>query len=214
MNNMNKMSPCWMFEEASGDTLVDSRGGVNGTLVNGTRVTPANTGRKAIHITGADNSYASFGKTAGQFGVADFTVAFWVNTSETVRLFDLLGTRTASSHGNFLSIRMTGHHESQPHGMVTAEVDEDGAGKNYISVQSHVSGLNDGKWHYIAVVRKANSLILFIDGVQTGAATGAGVANLANGNELRLGRSLVMNVPRFGPDAQFDSLCVWNDAQI
>ena len=126
----------WTFEESDGSVAHDEIGQVNATLSNANCISPGYSSSKAVHIDGSNNSYISFGKGVGEFGTRDFTVSFWVNTTETIRLFDLIGNRTASSHGNFFCVRMTGNHESMPHGIVTAEVDEDGNGKNYVAVQS------------------------------------------------------------------------------
>src|ERR1700753_2252025 len=134
----------WTFEENDGSVARDEIGQANAPLTNVNRVSPGYSSSKAVHLDGSNNSYISFGKDIGQFGTRDFTVSFWVNTTETTRLFDLIGNRTASSHGNFFCVRMTGNHESMPHGMVTAEVDEDGSGRNYADVQSASGGLTDG----------------------------------------------------------------------
>jgi hypothetical protein len=202
----------WTFEESDGSVARDEIGQVNATLANANRISPGYSSSKAVHIDGSNSSYISFGKDVGQFGARDFTVSFWVNTTETIRLFDLIGNRTASSHGNFFCVRMTGNHESMPHGMVTAEVDEDGNGKNYIAVQSAAAGLNDGRWHSVAVARSGNTLTLYIDGAISASRSGAGVANIQNGNDFRIGRSLVMDVLRFAPNALFDDVRIYDAA--
>ncbi|MBL4705220.1 MAG: LamG domain-containing protein [Flavobacteriales bacterium] len=198
----------WDFNEANGTTAYDSLGSANGTLSSTvTRETggPENPG--TIHLDGSNNSYVSFGTDVGQFGTDDFTVAMWFKTSETIRYFDLVGNRTASSHGNFFCIRMTGVHESLPAGMVTTEVDENG--KNYIPINgTSKAGLNDGLWHHVAVVRKGATLSLYIDGVFYATANSTGIANISNGNDFKIGRSLHMNVARFSPVGTFDSLYI------
>jgi hypothetical protein len=202
----------WLFEEADGTTAFDSVGHSNATLVNATRVKSVVFSNTAVQIDGSDGSLISFGKDVGQFGTADFTIAFWVNTRETVRVFDLIGNRTASSHGNFICIRMTGNHESMPHGQIIAEVDEDGNGTNYVAVIGNISGLNDGQWHNVSLSRQGSMLSLYIDGVLAGSQTGAGVANIANGNDFRVGRSLLMDVARFSPNALFADVRIYNEA--
>jgi hypothetical protein len=185
---------------------------IEGTVSNATIDTQGLGGNASVHINGADNSYVSFGTQIGQFGTNDFTVAFWVQTTESYRLFDLAGNRTAGSHGNFFCIRMTGKHESRPAGMISAEVDQDQNGTNYIGVESKTAGFNDGKWHHIAVVRKGASLTLYIDGVVSGNTTGKGVANIANGHPFKLGRSLVGVHNKFAADARYSGLRVYDTA--
>ncbi|WP_414523810.1 LamG-like jellyroll fold domain-containing protein, partial [Umezakia ovalisporum] len=175
-------------------------------------------GNTAVHINGSDNSFVSFGTQIGQFGTGDFTLAFWLQTKESYRYFDIAGNRAAGSHGNFFCIRMTGKHESRPGGIIASEVDQDQNGTNYIGVETKTDGFNDGKWHHLAVVRQGKSLKLYIDGVILGNATGNGVANIANGQAFKLGRSLVGVHNKFAPDARYSGLRVYdtalNDSEI
>lgn len=185
---------------------------VNGTVSNAVVETPVSNDNWVVHINGSNNSCVDFGTGVGQFGTNDFTVAFWVQTSERHRLFDLVGNRTAGSHGNFLAIRMTGNHESSPWGTVSAEIDQDERGTNYIGVNSQATGLHDGKWHHIAVVRQGTSLKLYIDGAMSASGSASGVANIANNNPFKIGRSLVGFDDKFAPDARYRDLRVFDEA--
>jgi len=161
----------------------------------------------AVHITGEDESYVDFGGKVGQFCKEDFTVAFWVQTWEDLELFDLIGNRADAGHGNYFSVRMGCD------GYVTAEVDEDEKGTDYIGVRSSCGGLNDGQWHHIAVTRCGNELVLYIDGEFSNKGCSRGTANINNGNPLRLGRSLCEpGTCRFAPDALFDDVAIYSDA--
>jgi len=201
----------WQFDEGTGKIARDSKGGrkaVNGVLNNAewrdlSKVGPG----AAVRLTGADNSYVSFGDGIGQFGRDDFTVALWVQTRDTLALFDLVGNRASSGHGNFFAIRMSGD------GYVSAEVDEDEHGTDYIGVRSTQGRLNDGNWHSIIVTRSGNTLTLYIDGKASNSGTARGTANIKNRNVFKLGRSLVdRSVRRFAPDALFDDLAIWDYA--
>ncbi|MFC0515141.1 Hint domain-containing homing endonuclease [Mucilaginibacter angelicae] len=201
----------WGFDETSGLIAFDTPGTINGNLTPSvTRETPGCVGPGALHIDGSNGSYVSFGTSLGQFGTNDFTVALWFKTTETIRLFDLAGNRTDSSDGVFFCIRMTGVHETLPEGVVTIEVDENGG--NYIYVQSQAQNLNNGQWHHIAAVRQGTHLQLYIDGALNSDAVGGGITNIINGNDFRIGRSLVMDVDRFAPNASFDELYVCETA--
>ena len=213
----------WAFDEADGTTALDSWGNVNGTLSpTAKRVSPGNFSDKAVQIDGSDGSFINLGKNVGQFGTSDFTVSFWVNTRETLRYFDLIGNRTSVSHGNFFIIRMTGIHEIVAQGTIYCELDQGGEdqlgnayGKNYVAVTGK-SGLNDGQWHNIAVVRQGTKLSIYIDGVLTDSKTSAGVTNIANGNDFRIGRSLYnsssYSVARYSPNACFDDVRIYDKA--
>ena len=205
----------WTFDETSGTTAFDSVGVIHGTLVGSDVVRVAGfIGPRAVKLLGNDGSFVDFTTSVGQFGIDEFTVSFWFNTTETQPLFDLLGNRTAGSHGNFFQIRMTGVHPSEPDGMIIAEIDQDGSGTNYIPLESTQVGLNDGTWHHVAVARQGTAMRLFIDGVLSASGSAAANANVANGNPFKLGRSL--NDPccpgDFTGAVSFDELRIYNRA--
>ncbi len=91
-------------------------------------------------------------------------------------------------------------------------VDQDARGTNYAGVDSKTAGLNDGQWHGVHFSRQSAVLRLFIDGVLEDENTGAGVADIKNGNDFRIGRSLVHNVSRFAADATFDDARIYDMA--
>ncbi|HEX3043479.1 MAG TPA: LamG domain-containing protein [Bacillota bacterium] len=201
----------WKFDENSGPGADDFVGGVKGTL-SPTVIRDAQGSRDvmSVQIDGSDDSFITFGDKVGQFGTSDFTVALWLQTSEKYRYFDLIGNRTAGSHGNFFCIRMTGKHESSPEGMIVAEVDQDG--QNYIDLNSSKTGLNDGQWHHVAVTRQGVNLKLYVDGELSARKSASGIANIANGNPFKLGRSLQGVHDRFTPDARYGDLRVYKVA--
>jgi hypothetical protein len=200
-----------MFQEEKGMVAPDSLGDSSGQIANVYWSYPGLFSKSAPRISGQDDSYIDFPAQAAQFGVKDFTIAFWVSTAETLQLFDLIGNRTAGSHGNFVSIRMTGS-DGAPPGQITAEIDEDGNGKNYAFLQSTTTGLNDGQWHYVVLVREGPALHLFVDGFLEDSKTAAGIADLNNGNPLRIGRSVRSAALRFAPMATFDSVEIFDSA--
>jgi len=160
----------------------------------------------AVGITGNDNSYVTFGDSIGQFGREDFTVAFWVKTHDHLDLYDLIGNREAPGHGNFFAVRMTGD------GYISAEVDEDERGNNYIGFRSTYGGYNDGEWHHIAVTRDGGHLALYIDGEFSNDGYSRGTANIRNRNPFKIGRSLVeRSTRRFAPNALFDDVAIYSD---
>ena len=206
----------WAFDEADGTTALDSWGNVNGTLSpTAKRISPGNFSDKAVQLDGSDGSFVNLGKNVGQFGTGDFTISFWINTRETLRLSDLIGNRTCSGHGNFICIRLVGIHESAPQGLICCELDEDGSGKNYVAVGTK-PGLNDGQWHNIAVVRQGTTLSIYTDGVLSNSNASKGITNIANGNDFRIGRSLYnsssYSVARFSPNACFDDVRIYDKA--
>ncbi len=199
----------WKFNETSGNIAYDSLGNVNGTLNGCAAFLP---GGEGVHLNGSNSSFVTFEKSVGQFGTDDFSVYLEFKTNEKNRYFDIVGNRTACSHGNFLSIRMTGKHETSPEGMVVAEVDENTSGKNYIHVESKKVGLNDGNWHALVVVRVGKNLTLYIDGdLDNTGKSETGIANINNGNVFKLGRSCGDN-SLFTPNAVYENLYVYDRA--
>jgi len=204
----------WKFDENKGKIAYDSKGGpkgknaVKGFLNNAYwRDLSKGGAGSAVRITGDDDSYVTFGTKVGQFCKEDFTVAFWVQTSDCLDLFDLVGNREAAGHGNFFSVRMGGD------GYVTAEINEDSKGTNYIGVRSSCGGLNDGQWHHITVTRCGGELVLYIDGDFSNKGSSRGTANINNDNAFKIGRSMCEpGTCRFAPDALFDDLAIYSDA--
>ncbi len=199
----------WQFDENTGSIARDSKGGrnaVNGLLNNAQWIDLSKVGAgAAVRITGADNSYVSFGSGIGQFGRDDFTVAFWFKTRDTsLANADLVGNRASGGHGSFFAVRLTSD------GYVSAEVDQDSQGTNYIGIRSDKGGLNDGNWHSIIVTRIGRTLTLYIDGKASNSGSAAGTANINSNAVFKIGRSLVDNGnARFAPDAIFDDLAFW-----
>jgi hypothetical protein len=199
----------WTFERVRNSATQDTISGATARLFN---VTLREQGRigSAVALNGSDDSYISLDGEIGQFGTKDFTVAFGAKIAATERLVELLGNRTAAGHGNFFCIRVT------PEGKVSAEVDQDSSGTNYIwlcNQPNNPSGLDNDTWHHITVVRQQRTLKLYIDGRFSGEGTASGVANIANGNELRVGNlNPGGNGSASTPTAEFEDLRIYAQA--
>jgi len=212
IGQINGQAHLWRFDENKGTIAYDDscagKYAVNGKLYNAEWLDLSKVGvGAAVKLTGDDKSYVTFGNTVGQFGNADFTVAFWFQTTDCSKLSDLIGNRAASGHGNFFGVRLTAD------GYVTAEVDEDSRGTDYIGLKSKQCDLNDGNWRHVAVTRCGNTLTLYIDGDCSASGSAKGTANINNKNAFKLGRSLVdKGTQCFTPDAVFDDVTIYNDA--
>ena len=181
----------FIFPEDSGNATYDSLGTASGTLSNVTRPSSGRYGLgHAVQLQPTAASHIDFSQPVGQFGTSEFTVALWLKTQEQQRYFDIVGNRTAPSHGNFFSMRMTGNYPGQPNGRITVEVDQDDSGTNYTALESQITNLNDGRWHHVMAVRAGPSLTLYVDGMFAGSRAGKGTADIKNSNPFRLGASL------------------------
>lgn len=204
----------FIFAEDSGNTTMDSIGSATGTLTNVSRPSPGRYGLgHAVQLQPTTSSRVDFSQPVGQFGTSDFTVALWLKTAEQQRYFDIVGNRTAPSHGNFFSMRMTGNYPGQPNGRISIEADQDESGTNFVAVESKITNLNDNGWHHVMAVRAGPSLTLYVDGMFAGSSAGKGTAAIRNGNPFRLGASLAGGV---SPNALYCDLGVFDqqlDAQ-
>jgi len=193
----------WQFDEPNG-VAIDSIGGVNGVLNNATRVKPGHSSDSSVQISGND-SYVNFGKGVGQFGTGNFSIAYWLNTTET-RFCDSIGNRICYSNGNFVWIAL--NHPTLGAGTVLASVNQDAGGTNIIGVNSRPVLINDGQWHHITFVRNGQSASLYVDGNILNSVSAAGVANINNGNDFRLG--LNSSDAGYGGNVRYDDLQVFN----
>jgi len=159
-------------------------------------------GQRFINLEGVSSSWVDFPSAVGAFGTGGFTVAFWLSTQDSNPISELLGNRNSGGHGNFFVLRL------HSNGQISAEVDQDAGGTNYIGVQAPTV-LNDGTWRYITVVRNGINLYIYVNGVQVASGSSTGIANINNSNTFRLG-SLTAGVPT--PKAQVDELKIWYGA--
>jgi hypothetical protein len=157
-------------------SAIDTIGGQNGTLVNGVAFGPGKIGQ--AFVFSGTNEYATFGATAGNFGSSDFTIDFWINTSST-RPEDILTKRLTCVGGNFINVSTTS-------GRMRLELDQDATQANYVNITS-TKAINDGTWHYIALLRIGVTASIYIDGVIDGMATTPNTISISNTGVLQMG---------------------------
>ena len=131
-------------------SALDRAGSHPGTLGNGAGHADGKVGL-CFHFDGA-NDYVSFGNSVGNFGTSDFSVEFWMETSNGYQ--SVLGQRVDCEHGSFWDLRKT-------NGFLVAELDDFGA--HYVHLTAS-RPLFDGLLHHVALVRQATAVSLFLDG--------------------------------------------------
>ena len=192
----------WQFKEREGSLVKDSVNGVEGKFHNVFWQGHGRTGN-AIWIRG-NNSNINFGNLAGQFGRGDFTVAFGIKNLDNhgENDMDIIGNRTSKGHGNFFSVRL----KDKAH--ILLEVDQDTKGTHYVRVETAPLPINDKKWLHIAVVRKGRTLRIYINGgLAAENISDTGVADINNGNDLKLG-----DWKRGTPNAKYEDLRIYHVA--
>lgn len=157
----------------------DIVGGANGTL-NGATFATGEVGQ-AFSFDGVNDS-VTFGSTVGNFGTSDFTIDFWIRTTNTTRTEGVLGKREFCSHHSFWDMRLGSN------GTLSVELDQDNAATNYNSLTAPAT-LNDGVFHLVAVVREGSTMRIYVDGVLSATGTTSGVTNLVNAALLTAGTS-------------------------
>lgn len=153
---------------------------------------------EALHFDGA-NDMVTISTTLGNFATSDFTFETWFKTTGTGDMA-VVAKRTACSPGNFWNVRIIS-------GRIWFEVQQNASAT--ISLGSPTTTLyNDGAWHHLAVVRRANVYNIYVNGLLVAQEVNASVLNLNNTAALNLGA---------GPCGSFtgtlDETRLWNIAR-
>jgi uncharacterized repeat protein (TIGR01451 family) len=182
----------WKGEGNAKDSIGTQNGTVQGTVTYATGEVG-----KAFSFGGAGS--VQFGPHA--VGTSDFSVAFWIQTTNAGPQA-VLGDRTTFGHGNFYGVRMNNGH-------VIVELDQDGLGTNYVGIVSNRT-INDGLFHQVSIVRSGTTVSLYIDGILDSQGQSAGVTNLNSTNPLIIAAESGNNFPDFS--GKLDEIAFYNQA--
>jgi hypothetical protein len=171
----------WSFDEASGATVFDTAGGVDGALGASVTRIAGHVGTGALQLPGDDASTVDLTTGVGQFGTADFSTTYWINTTIQGGLHELLTSRQNGSADNYFDMRLSD-------GGISLEMYEDQNGAN-ATVASVPGAFNDGGWHFVAATRTGTQTTVWVDGKHAG--TTAGPTNVANGIPLQFGNNSI-----------------------
>ncbi len=184
--------------QAEGNAL-DSAGTNHGTI-SGATFTSGKVGQSfSLDGTG----HVSLGTQVGNFGAADFTLEFWLASTNGARLDVILGKRSICGIANFWNLFL------RPDGRVNVEWCSGLSGTFNLDSATHV---NNGLYHHVAWRREGTNYSLSIDGVME-AAMGLPLVNFNNPAALLIG-----NNPCVGPGGatrligQVDELALHNRA--
>jgi subtilisin-like proprotein convertase family protein len=210
----------WPFEGDAEDLIGTNNGIITGsgspaaTFTSGIAVIPGIVG-EGFQFDGII-SEINFGTNAGIFGTNDFTIDYWINT-----------TNTGTNEQVFLEKRASCQNNESGWGIimpaaVEAVGDVIGTAKLYVTdpggtnIQLATTNvLNDGQWHHLAWERttsnSSSTYLLYVDG-QLNNTTNypGGAVNLTNANALLMGQSVC---PAFQPfSGAADEMDFWNRA--
>ena len=149
------LSPiAWWQAEGNAE---DSVGGNDGTL-SGATFAPGKVGQ-AFNFDG-DGASVSFGKSIGNFGSNDFTIAFWINTTSTRYEEAIIQKRPLCNGTSGWDIRTGGGVGT---GVLNCALFQNTSGANY-NVAACNRPINDGMWHHFVAVRQGPTVTLYLDG--------------------------------------------------
>ena len=171
----------WQAEGNASDSL----GTANGIVSSGVTYISGQVAN-AFQFDGS-RGQIDFGPDAGNFGVNDFTMSFWVETSSTYENQDLLEKRPdCNGDENFFSFSignpLTGL------GLLSFVICGDDA-TNFSGLESSIA-INDGIFHHVALMRQGATLSLYLDGVLNESVNTPGIANINNASDLLVGQSI------------------------
>jgi subtilisin-like proprotein convertase family protein len=213
----------WPFEGDANDIIGTNNGTIIGTLTNVSGV--VGQGFMFNGTTTETNSVINFGATAGNFGTNDFTIDYWMNTTNAPALGPMafLTKRAECGGGNFLEIEV-GYSIPDVPGFLNLQLNDNGAGgTGKLGGLTSTFQVNDGLWHHVAWERRSisssnSTLSLYVDGKLNVSANYQFVVNLDNAAPLLMGYS-PCEAPGAEPSGQVynydgavDEFDLWNRA--
>ena len=162
------------------NSTADSAGSATGTWSGTAAYAPGVLGQ-AFSFDGSD-SFVDFGPDAGNFGLGDATVSFYVRSTRNDLVMGLLSKRPGCGNDTMWDMRA----DPNPFEGGTLFTEFDGSGGyNTLRLQG---ALADGAWHRVVFTRSGGTISLYRDGVLSGTST-MGVTDMQNAAELLLGWS-------------------------
>jgi PKD repeat protein len=178
----------WNLDESTGTKASDSSG-LNQTAVwkgSSFMWIPAGKIDGALRFV-SDDSYLEAPDNAAAIGTGDFSVAFWINFTDTSSYLHIISNRKSGNHSNFWEI-------TAQQGSCRFEVDQDTSATNYDLTQASIA-INNGQWHHVVATRSATQSRLYIDGMLNNSTTAQGVANIQNVSSIILGNNPYIGHP-------------------
>ncbi|MBT2995695.1 MAG: tandem-95 repeat protein [Candidatus Thiodiazotropha sp. (ex Ctena orbiculata)] len=166
----------YTFDEGSGGTAFDSSAtGNHGSLVGGPVYTTGQVGSHALSFNADFDRVEAADSAATNFGVGDFTVAFWFNSTYSGSTARLLGDMDGGDGYVFYTTGV---------GDITFQVSS-----GVDSVVLTAGGLFDGNWHHVVGTVSGADWMLYVDNGLADTVNNPFVGSIDNFNTLRIGAS-------------------------
>jgi subtilisin-like proprotein convertase family protein len=204
----------WPLEGNADDLIGTNNGVISGSLTNVYGVVG-----QALQFNGK-NGQIDFGPTAGNVGSNDFTIDYWMNTTST-RPEAFLAKRAVCAVGSSLDI-MVGYpfNGTSVLGVLAFGLRDDFIAGGVGSCACFTSSaLNDGQWHHVAWVRRANpgrstaNVLVYVDGQFNNSSNNQPITYVTNSTHLILGSNVCVGVNgEWAYSGAADELGIWNRA--
>ncbi|MCU7809751.1 MAG: DUF4347 domain-containing protein, partial [Candidatus Thiodiazotropha sp. (ex Notomyrtea botanica)] len=164
------------FEEGSGTTAIDaSATGNNGTLVSSPVYATGQVGNYALSFNGDFDRVEAPDSPATSFGLSDFGVSFWFNSTFMGASGRFLGDMDGGDGYVFYTTGV---------GDVVFEVTS-----GFDNVVLTANGLFDGNWHHVTGTVSGPDWMLYVDGGLVDSIHDGFFGSIDNSNTLRIGAS-------------------------
>jgi hypothetical protein len=170
------VGPILLDHWAGQSNALDSAGPNNGTLYGNVTYTNGVSGY-AFDFDG-NGSYISFGTNAGNFGTNNFTVDFWMETTESNQQGGILAS---ASNWDF-AVELWGGN------LLFLVLDSE----SYTDLYSQGT-VNDGLFHHVMLQRMTTNISIYIDGTLDSTASGTGIPDIQNVNNVWAGKDCYWN---------------------
>jgi len=170
--NFNMPLSLWSGESNANDTV-----GTNNAVVHSTMTYTNGVSGNAFYFNGSN--YLSFGTNIGNFGTNDFTIDFWIQTTQSVWWVGILEKRPVCNWGDMWSVRLKDGYinfESDPFTTVTS-----------------TTLVSDGSFHHVTLIREGYWREIFVDGEFEDAAYSENLFDLHNNVEMFAGTNICYN---------------------
>jgi len=181
----------WKFDEGSGTTATDSRGGNTGTLTNGPTWVSGKS-NYGLNFDGSDD-FVNYGNQDNlDVKTGDFTISLWMKTSITLPDLSLIrmgiASKTSSTGGTPNGWQLV--LRAREYNGILFRIGNGTSGNQLIPSSALTSNVTDQNWHNIAAVfqRSGNSMFLYFDGSLVGNSSITLGGSIDNSNNAQVGR--------------------------
>jgi len=159
----------------------------------------------ALNLAGSSSYLSAPNNNRYDFGTGDFTLQCWVKTTASGTVISRKSTNGGNGNGGFLLV-------IKSNGVIKLATDN---GFGYYEINTVVTSICDGKWHFLTGVRKSNALTIYLDGNAVSSTVGNNISppiNVNNNLPLYMG-AVAQRQEQFNQfTGQLDEVRIWNVA--